>query len=341
MTVRAKTLTIIALTLLAFVGVMYTASRSFLLGGFVTLENEAAQSDLARARDAINDDIASLDAFNVDHSASDATYAEMTDDKPGFMDRFFGKGSNGTLALQHDNYLLLIDNSAKIVEYRASDFTSGRSTVLPESLIAKITASSPLLQHGTTPSKVHGILLLPEGALLVAARPIVQTNTAGPPRGTSLVARKLDDAELKRLSNRVHLTLSLQRSNENTLLPDFRAADSYLNNSGASYIQPLDNNWIAAYTRLNDIYGAPAVILRAEIPRDIYRQGRTSQLYFVGAMLLAALAFGGLVEMMLDKSVVSKLAALNVAVTNIATTIDASAAESKSGRDEIASRATR
>jgi len=335
LTVRAKTLTIIALTLLAFIGVMYTASRSFLLGGFVTLENEAAQSDLARAKEALNDDIASLDAFNVDHSASDATYAEMANDKPGFMDRFFGEGSNGTVALQHDNYLLLIDNSAKIVEYRAFDFASGQPTLLPQSLIAKITPSSPLLQHGTTTGKVHGILMLPEGALLVAARPIVQTNTAGPRRGTLLVARKLDDAELKRLSNRVHLTLSLQRASN--LASDFREADSHLNGPGASYIQALDSNWIAAYTRLNDVYGAPAVTLRVQIPRDIYRQGRTSQLYFVGAMLLAALTFGGLVQVMLDKSVVSKLAALNVAVTNIAATIDASAAESKSERDEIAS----
>src|SRR6185437_3987920 len=146
--------------------------------------------------------------------------------------------------------------------------------------------------------------------------------------------RKLDDAELKRLSNRVHLTLSIQRASN--LAPDFREADSHLNGPGASYIQALDSNWIAAYTRLNDVYGAPAATLRVQIPRDIYRQGRTSQLYFVGAMLLAALAFGGLVQVMLDKSVVSKLAALNVAVTNIAATIDASAAESKSERDEIA-----
>ncbi|HKV49043.1 MAG TPA: response regulator [Candidatus Acidoferrales bacterium] len=337
MTVRAKTLTIIALTLLAFIGVMYTASRSFLLGGFVALENEAAQSDLARAKDALNDDIASLDAFNVDHSALDATYAEMADEKPGFMDRVFGNGSKGTVALQHDNYLLLIDNSAKIVEYRAFDFATGQPTVLPPSLIAKITPFSPLLQHGTATSKIHGILLLPGGALLVAARPILQTDTAGPARGTLLVARKLDDAELRRLSNRVHLSLSLQTTNGSNLPPDFRAADRHLNGSSASYIHPLNKNWIAAYTRLNDVYGAPAVTLRARIPRDIYRQGRTGQLYFVAAMLLAALAFGGLVQMMLDKSVVSKLTALNVAVTNIATTIDASTADSKSGRDEIAS----
>jgi len=337
LTVRSKSLSIIVLTLLAFVGVMYTASRSFLLGGFVTLENEAAQNDLARARDAINDDIESLDAFNVDHSASDATYAEIANNKLGFMDKTFGEGAKGTLALQRDSYLLLIDNSAKIVEYRAFDFATAKTTSLPPSLVAKITPSSPLLHHPTTTSKIDGVLMLPEGALLVAARPIVRTNTLGPVRGTLLVARKLDDAELKRLSNRVHLTLSLQRYDGSNLTPDFQAAKNRLAYTGDSYTHPLDSNWIAAYTRLNDIYGAPAAILRVQIPRDIYRQGRTSQLYFIGAMLLAALAFGGLVQTMFDKSVVSKLAALNIAVGNIATSIDASTAETKSGRDEIAS----
>ena len=316
---------------------MYAASRSFLLGGFVTLENEDAKRDLARAQNALNDDIASLDAFNVDNSASDATYEQMADPQPGFMDSVFGNGSTGTLAMQRDNYLLLIDNSAGIVEYRAFDFATNQTVTLPAGLVAQITPASPLLQHPTTAAKIDGVLMLPEGPLLVASRPIVQTSTAGPPRGTMLVARKLDDAELSRLSGRVHLALEFERLDRPQLPADFQAAQTHLVDSATPYVHPLDVNRIDAYVRLDDIYGAPAAILRAEIPRDIYHQGRTSQLYFVGAMLMAGLAFGGIIQLMLEKSVVSKLSALNTAVGDIAATVDASAAISKSGRDEIAS----
>lgn len=291
MTVRSKTIAIIAITLFAFIGVMYAASRSFLLGGFVTLEHEDARRDLARAEDALNDDIASLDAFNVDNSAWDATYSEMVSAKPGFMNSVFGEGATGTLALQRDNYLLLINNSGKIVEYKAFDFATNRTTGLPQSLTARITPVSPLLQHPTTTSKVDGILMLPEGPLLVASRPIVQTSTLGPARGTMLVARKLDDAEVKRLSDRVHLALQLERLDANDLPADFRRAAVHLTDSTTHYVSPLNNDQIGAYARVNDIYGVPAAILRAEMPRDIYHQGRTSQFYFVGALLLAGLAF--------------------------------------------------
>ena len=336
MTVRSKTLTIIAITLLAFIGVMYAASRSFLLGGFVTLEHEDARRDLARAEDALNDDIASLDAFNVDNSAWDATYSQMASPKPGFMDSVFGEGATGTLAFQRDNYLLLIDNSGKIVEYKAFDFAANRTTNLPQSLVAQITPVSPLLQHPTTTSKVDGILMLPEGPLLVASRPIVQTSTEGPARGTMLVARKLDDAEVKRLSERVHLALQVEALNATSLPADFHTAANHLIDS-TRFVSPLSDDQIGAYARLNDIYGEPALILRAEMPRDIYRQGRTSQFYFVGALVLAGLAFGGVVQLMLDKSVVSKLTALNLAVGAIAASIDTTAENSRSERDEIAS----
>jgi PAS domain S-box-containing protein len=323
--------------LLAFIGVLYAASRSFLLGGFVALEGEDARRELTRAQNALNDDIASLDAFNVDNSAWDATYEEMAHAKPGFMDSVFGEGATGTLALQRDNYLLLIDNSAKIVEFKAFDFATNKTTDLPQDLIAQITPVSPLLQHPTTTSKVDGILMLPQGPLLVASRPIVQTSTLGPGRGTMLVARELDEAELKRLSSRVHLALAVERLDQHELPGDFREAQAHLARSATSYIRPMDENLLEAYAQLNDIYGAPAVILRAEMPRDIYHQGRTSQFYFVGAMLLAGLAFGGVVQLMLEKSVVSKLEALNTAVGNIAASVDTSAAISRSGHDEITS----
>ncbi len=337
LTVRSKTLSIIIITVLAFIGVMCAASRSFLLGGFVTLENEDARRDLARAQDALSDDVASLDAFNVDNSAWDATYAEMAHPEPGFMDSVFGTGATGTLAFQRDNYLLLIDNSAKILEFKAFDFSTNKVGSLPQSLTAQITAVSPLLQHPTTTSKLDGILMLPEGPLLVASRPIVQTSTQGPPRGTMLVARKLDDAEIKRLSDRAHLAIGVQRLDQGELPADFQIARPHIIDTTASYVRVLDGDRIAAYARLDDVFGAPAAILRVEIPRDIYHQGRTSQLYFLGALLMAGLAFGAVVQLMLEKSVVSKLTALNTAVGHIAASVDASAANSKSGRDEIAS----
>src|ERR1700674_3616181 len=63
MTVRRKTLLIIALTCLGLVVVLYAASRSFLLGGFIKLEQTNAQKNVQRLLNALDQDFAGMDRF--------------------------------------------------------------------------------------------------------------------------------------------------------------------------------------------------------------------------------------------------------------------------------------
>ena len=123
---------------------------------------------------------------------------------------------------------------------------------------------------------------------------------------------------------------------ENSFPVDFEEASSHLSAAGATYVRPMDEKILGGYTLLNDIYGKPALILRAEMPRVIYQQGRLSQLYFVGALLIAGIVFGGVVLLLLEKSVVSRLSSLNSSVRSIANSGDASARVHSEGRDEIA-----
>src|ERR1700674_5781974 len=95
--------------------------------------------------------------------------------------------------------------------------------------------------------------------------------------------------------------------------------------AGTIYVQPRNDTLLGGYTLVNDIYGKPALILRAEMPRVIYQQGRLSQVYFVGALLIAGIVFGGVVLLLLEKSVVSRLRSLNNSVRSIANSGDASA----------------
>src|ERR1700682_1622789 len=77
MTVRRKTLLIIAMTCLGLVIVLYAASRSFLLGGFIKLEQASARENMERVQGALDDDIGGLRRFPSDRSASDQLYESM------------------------------------------------------------------------------------------------------------------------------------------------------------------------------------------------------------------------------------------------------------------------
>ncbi len=220
---------------------------------------------------------------------------------------------------------------------RSRDIATNSLVSIPESLKIHLSMADPLFKFAASTNKVSGVLLLPEGPLLVISRPVVKTNGEGPIRGALLTARYLESGgDLRALEKTTNFSLSVLRVDAEQLPVDFEEARSHLSAAGATYVRPMNEQLLGGYTLLNDIYGKPALILRAEMPRVIYQQGRLSQLYFVGALLIAGIVFGGVVQLLLEKSVVSRLSSLNDSVRKIANSGDASARLDSEGRDEIA-----
>jgi len=337
MTVRRKTLLIIALTCLGLVFVLYVASRSFLLGGFIKLEQASARENIQRVVNTLDQDLSLMDRFNYNRSAANETHNAMVRPTAKFVGSLFGPEATGSRGTQLYNFILLLDASGHVVASRGYDLLTNTSADIPESLKAHLSLTDPLLQYATTTSKVRGILMLPEGALLIVSRPIVKTHFEGPIRGSLLTARYLESGgDLKGLEKTTGLSLVVHRLDGAQLPAEFEEARSHLSGPGATYVHPMSGTVLCGYTLLNDIYGKPALILRAGMPRVIYQQGRLSQLYFVGALLLAGIVFGGVVLLLLEKSVISRLRSLNNSVRGIANSGDASARVHGEGHDEVA-----
>ncbi|MGH9680970.1 MAG: hypothetical protein ACRD4Y_13565, partial [Candidatus Acidiferrales bacterium] len=73
MTVRRKTLLIIAITCVGMVILLNEVSRSFLLGSFLQLEQTTAQENVQRVLNALNQDLAAIDRFTYDRAAGGDT----------------------------------------------------------------------------------------------------------------------------------------------------------------------------------------------------------------------------------------------------------------------------
>jgi PAS domain S-box-containing protein len=337
MTVRRKTLLIITITCLGLVIVLYAASRSFLLGGFVRLEQADARKNVQRVLNALDQDLGSQDRFTNDRAAADETYDAMPNPSDEFIRSLLGPDASGTLSTQRFNFVGLLDASCHIVAARSRDLARNTVAEIPKSLEVHFSPADPLFRLATANGKVSGILLLPEGPLLVVSRPVAKSSTQFPIRGFFLTARYLETGgDLAALEKTTNFTLSVRRLDAKQLPADFEEARSHLSGAGATYIRPINEDLLGGYTLLNDIYGQPALILRADIPRLIYQQGRLSQLYFVGALLIAGIVFGAAVLLLLEKSVISRLRSLNNSVRSIANSGDASARVRSEGRDEIA-----
>src|ERR1700686_1541368 len=105
MTVRRKTLFIIAITCLGLVTVLYAASRSFLLGGFIKLEQATARENVQRVLNAFTQNLNGMAQFTADHADSDDLYRSI--DRPGeYVQSLMGQDAKGTPTTQRFNFVI-------------------------------------------------------------------------------------------------------------------------------------------------------------------------------------------------------------------------------------------
>lgn len=82
--------------------------------------------------------------------------------------------------------------------------------------------------------------------------------------------------------------------------PDFQAARNSISEEEPVFIHPLDERSIAGYTILKDIYGDPALVLRVDMPRAIYDQGRVSVNYLLISLIIVGVIFIGISMVLLE-----------------------------------------
>jgi signal transduction histidine kinase len=131
------------------------------------------------------------------------------------------------------------------------------------------------------------------------------------------MGRYLASEEIEYLSQTVHLPLSLSRFNDSETNSDFYAAHQSLSKENPVFVQPLNADMVAGYALITDIYENPFLVLRATMPRDIYKEGEASVVYFLAALIVTGVIFGAIVMLILEKYVVSRVYRLASDVRNI------------------------
>lgn len=328
---RKKTILIIGITLLCLIAILYTTSQFILIASFKQLEEQNTQKNIERARDALLDDTNRLDSIACDYAAWDETYNYVQDGNEAFIEANFIPSA---LANLHINYMLFYNRSGHLLSGVGIDNENNDVIDIPESFEYDSFANNILLKHTDLASSTKGIIILPEGPVLIASRPVITSAREGPIMGTLIVGNFLDSVEIEHLSSITHLSLSTSRFDDPGT-SDFLLAIKTLSPEKPFFIQPISNEIIAGYILLNDIEGKPAVVLKAEIPRGIYLQGQNTMKYLLVSIIVSGLIFGLVILWLLEKNVLSKLAILSSNVTEIGNTGNLSVPLVIEGRDEL------
>jgi PAS domain S-box-containing protein len=293
---RWKPLAIIAGSLAALLLYMAVTSRLILLDSFVQLEEQNTRRNVERVLDALADDLVTLSSKSGDWSNWDDTYAFIIDGNPEYIRS--NLVDNAFVELQI-NVILFLNASGRLVYGRAFDYRRNEEIPVPADLARHLSTDGLLVGRAAARASSQGLLLLDEGPLLLAARPILTSEGEGEARGTLIMGRFLDREALERLATITHLSLRVDRLDDPQLPGDARQIRPLLSNPETIVVRPLGRESVAGYALLQDVYERPVLMLRVDLPRAIYRQGEKTIGYFLLLFTAASLVFAVVSQLLL------------------------------------------
>jgi sensor domain CHASE-containing protein/GAF domain-containing protein len=332
MTLRKGTLIRISITIIGLIAVLFATSRTILLRSFSQLERQNSYQNIERVMNALSDDLDKLNITAADWAHWDDTVEFVEGDYADYVEANLG---DLTLVNLQINLMLFVHSSGQVVFAKAIDLESETEIPVPD-LLEHIQLDDPLMVHPDTESSHTGIILLSEGPMLVASRPILTNEKVGPLHGVLIVGRYLDSAEIERLAEMTRLSLTMRLLDDSQMPSDFQTALSSLSEQTPILVQPLDTHTVAGYGLMNDVYDRPALVLRVDTPRDIYRQGQTSIFYFGLSLVVAGLVFGLVTLLIVERQVLSRLTRISKTVSDVSKSGDLSARVTMTGEDELA-----
>lgn len=255
---------------------------------FLALEQIQAREDSGRARAAIQGELRQLDQKLGNWAAWDDAYAFADSRDPAFVRsnlsswRVLEKGS-------HLNLCLIVDRQGQRLYGGGYDSDLG-GAVLPAAFADDPPAIWAELQAGLEPGQARtGLLSTEHGLLLLAARPILTTQGAGPARGLLVFGQFLDEPLRQGLAEQTQVAFELLPVGDIRLT---RVERDYLKTLRADEpeLRPGPTGAGFVYEVLLDLAGQPVALLRTPLRQGISETARHTSRALMGALALAALA---------------------------------------------------
>lgn len=261
---------------------LYFCSRIILVDGFTEIETARTRRNVDRALSALSFKLHALDYTAADWAGWDDTYEFVKDANDKYINTNLEDITFLKLGL---NLMLFINTSGDIVYGKAFDLNTKEGTPTPDILKAYLSGDSPLLRHTDLDSSATGIVFLPGGPMLIASRPIMTSQHQGAIRGSLIMGRYLDSEEVGGMSELAHLSISVYNLDDSSIASHLRSELLSSSEEAPVAIHPLGEDFIAGYTLLKDISGNPGLVLKVQIPRDIYSQSKNS-IFYIGLLIL-------------------------------------------------------
>jgi sensor domain CHASE-containing protein len=263
---------------------------------FATLEREEAVKDMDRCVEALNREIHHLDKLCGDWAPWDDTYKFAQECNKEYIE------SNLTpTTFKNDrlNLLYVYDNDGYVVWGQAAYLKGDELEIIKAGGLMPdpIPKGHFLVNHPTILGTVTGIMMTAKGPMLVSSRPILTSQQKGPPAGTLVMGRFLDDSLVKVLAEQTRVDFQLWPAGSRDMPESAKDVPAIISEDNPVVVREHGRDLVRVYRTYADIQGKPALLLQAEVPRDITAKGRNAlrfamvSILAVGGVTLAVLIF--------------------------------------------------
>jgi signal transduction histidine kinase/sensor domain CHASE-containing protein len=279
-----KNLVVVSTALIGLLTIIYGVSWTMLDRSLKAAELQTTHRAVESVQGLLSQTNADFSRRFVDWSSWDDTYKFVADQNSDYIES--NLAPEALIKMQVDLVVYFNADRALVHSVALDENTKQLLSELPPSIKGRVSSDSALLRSPDRMESQTGLLVLPEGLMLVTAQPILDTRQKEKMRGTIIFGRYLD---LKKLQELLHqYQISLEPKEKRTSLD----AEILTNLSRpAIAIRALDEQRISGYTYLKDIYGQSNLLLEVTTPRSIYQQGQANLRYLLVALIIVGTIF--------------------------------------------------
>ena len=296
-----------------FAGI-YVGAKQILGDSFLELEKRDALNSIQRLNSAINEKVDAVYLMTKNWAFWDDTYRFILNKNSQYI--AVNLTPNG-FAVTNVDFLAFFNSDIQLVWGGMLNLKHIKISGLPNDLLSDyLNPNGSLVHMPDTDSHLYGLLAIQQGIFFVAAHSIMHSNGSGVSRGAMIEGKFLSPQVLEQLKKLTELDIQIFPLKTYKKSRKLVQAEMNLRTFGSPYIATNNMN-LDCYMMLRDINGKPIAIVKATIPRSVYKVGLATIRYFSEAFLGAGLLFTILLVIIFRFFITKRLERLNERIVEI------------------------
>lgn len=311
--IRKKVIIIIITGIIILGFTQYLVTNSVLIPSYMSIENQYVKENIFRVEEAINEQIKNLEIKLRDWSQWDSTYTYIKKEYLEFPDVEL---KDVTFLNLEINSVLIFDLNGNLVFEKTIDLKNNMQ-ISGDSILDAIMGEIDIIEKSNAGTKTSGILQTQDGLIMISIQPVLQGDGSGPIVGSIAFIRNLDDAMVQKLQNITHLSTDLFISNTEKSNKEIAPAVMQLSDTKKEIIIPKTEKIINGYFALYDLTNKRVGVVRIELDRNIYNNGKSNIRMFMIIGVLATTIIGILIYVFIELLVLVRMSRLGKEISEI------------------------